>query len=110
MGLAKIEAVPHSLPVHTLFLVVKAFCVVIMKRWNGSNVLFELSLGDASYCTPEQYKDCAEPALCKSFSLHAHAFACTKIRMIFPVDASFNVKPALKGVPRDRHMFHLEED
>lgn len=26
--------------------------------------------GDASYCTPEQYKDCAEPALGKS--AHAH--------------------------------------
>lgn len=31
---------------------------------------FKLLLGDASYCTPEQYKDCAEPALGESAQTH----------------------------------------
>ena len=34
-------------------------------------------LGDASYCTPEQYKDCAEPALGKSADTHTHTHTHT---------------------------------
>ncbi|KAM9784307.1 acid-sensing ion channel 2 isoform 3-T3 [Syngnathus typhle] len=32
--------------------------------------------GDASYCTPEQYKDCAEPALAKLSSAAAESSGC----------------------------------
>ncbi len=60
-------------------------------------------LGDASYCTPEQYKDCAEPALGKSehthnfgnisqghtlyFLVYISLFSLPRIRInFFPVD------------------------
>ncbi|XP_053708440.1 acid-sensing ion channel 2 isoform X2 [Synchiropus splendidus] len=32
--------------------------------------------GDASYCTPEQYKDCAEPALAKLSALESNGCMC----------------------------------
>uniref|UniRef100_A0A8C7Z987 Acid sensing ion channel subunit 2 n=1 Tax=Oryzias sinensis TaxID=183150 RepID=A0A8C7Z987_9TELE len=32
--------------------------------------------GDASYCTPEQYKDCAEPALAKLSTLESNSCVC----------------------------------
>lgn len=59
-------------------------------------------LGDASYCTPEQYKDCAEPALGKSTrasppSLHIIIFPQRGLgftsRLLIQ---SLNAKPALK--------------
>lgn len=33
-----------------------------------------LSLGDAPYCTPEQYKECADPALGEKFAASVETF------------------------------------
>lgn len=35
-----------------------------------------LSVGDAPYCTPEQYKECADPALGKELILYVVCVQC----------------------------------
>lgn len=36
-----------------------------------------LSVGDAPYCTPEQYKECADPALGKQLILYVVCVRCS---------------------------------
>lgn len=44
-----------------------------------------LSLGDAPYCTPEQYKECADPALGKEITQHACVNVCAyTVQCVYP--------------------------
>lgn len=44
--------------------------------------VFLTFLGDSPYCTPEQYKDCAEPALGEC-ALHAHVHTHTGFHVLW---------------------------
>lgn len=63
------------------FIRAEGLCIFVSKECCISDIVSRLFvssvsitqsflLGDASYCTPEQYKDCAEPALGKSADTH----------------------------------------
>ena len=71
------------LGLHNLLHLTYCFCFhptvysLFVKSSKNSCVSSKLFLGDASYCTPEQYKDCAEPALGKSEVKAAHTHTHT---------------------------------